>query len=80
MDAMNNSQPHEDQESWFKDQNALFDALTDSSNYDRRSRPLQENVPVHVNTSIYVSVLGGLDAHSTVPSIYISFYVDSSDF
>ena len=61
-----NDDSHEDHDSSFKDQNALFDALTDSSSYDRRSWPREQYGPVYVNTSIYVSVLGGLDTHSTV--------------
>ena len=46
--------------------NQLLDSLTDPSRYDRRSRPPPTTQPIHLNASLYISVMGGLNAQINV--------------
>lgn len=46
----------------------VFDALTDPRAYDKRIRPagVDATGPAVVNVSLHISVIGGLDAQTTV--------------
>jgi hypothetical protein len=46
--------------------NQLLDSLTDPSRYDRRSRPPPTTQPIQLNASLYISVMGGLNAQINV--------------